>query len=171
MSQFTFKIKLPPYLAEWFVHEHGGEQPVRLIKGSAESNIVQAFVRQRPYDAKDPDDCNVAVFIPYFKSIDVRTYNYMPPAACEALQSCIYNNFKVDLYAELHKLENCRAEIGLLIKAYMEKHGISGVEGDTNWESVRQSYYRIRKRYNMTRARSSVKQCEIPFEKHTTSEG
>ncbi len=142
---------------------------MRLIKGSAESNIVQAFIRQRPYDAKEVDDGNVKIFIPSFKALDVRSYNYMPPAAKEALQSCIYNNFKVDLYAEMHKLENCRAEIGLLIKAYMEKHGISGVEGDTNWESIRQSYYRIRKKYNLTRVRKSVKQCEIPFENDTTS--
>lgn len=165
MSQFTIKLKLPEYLAEWFVHEHGGTQPVKLIRESAESNIIQAFIRQRPYDAKECSDYNVQVFIPSFKAIDVRTYNYLPPDAVDCLKQCIYNNFKVSLYKELHKLENCNVEIKLLIKAYMEKHGISGVIGECNHEAIRQNYYRIRNRYNRTRNRREVKECEMQFEK------
>lgn len=164
MSAYTIRLQMPNYLAEWFVNEHGGNQPVNLIRDSAESNLVQAFLRQRPSDCQDPAEYNVVVNIPTYKTLDVRTYNYLPPEATALLKSCIYNNFKVNLWKELHRIENCNVEIGQLILAYMEKHRISGVRHSENWEAIRQSYYRIRKKYSLTRKNKTVKECEIEFE-------
>ena len=36
-------LKMEPYLRQWFIHENGGVEPVRLRRGTPESNIFQAF--------------------------------------------------------------------------------------------------------------------------------
>lgn len=149
MSDFTIAIKLTPYLREWFIHENGGHYPVKLIKNSTESTIVEYFLKERPTDAKSVEDANCLIYIPTYKNLDVRKFNYLAPKAVNALESAILNRFKIQMWKELHKLENCYVDIGNAICAYMEDHGISGVRGDTNWESIRQMYYRMRQSYKM----------------------
>lgn len=148
MPDKTIAIKLTPYLKEWFVHENGGEYPVKLIKNSNESVIVEYFLKPNPEDARSREDANCLVCIPNYKNLDTRKFNYLPPRAVLMLEDAINNRFRIQLFKELHVLENLHADIGLAISAYMEKHGISGVKGDTNWESIRQTYYRMRKTYN-----------------------
>ena len=148
MSEFTISIKLTPYLRDWFIHENGGHYPVRLIRNSNESTIVQYFLKERPADAKSVENANCLIYLPTYKTVDVRKFNYLAPKAIAALESAIANRFKIQMWKELHVLENCHTDVGDAICAYMEKHGISGVRGDTNWESIRQMYYRIRKAYN-----------------------
>jgi hypothetical protein len=148
MSEFTVAIKLTPYLKEWFVHENGGHYPVKLIKNSNESIIMQYFLKERPADARCVEDANCLIYIPTYKYLDVRKFNYLAPKAIAALESAITNRFKIQMWKELHVLENCHTDIGDAISGYMEKHGISGVRGDTNWESIRQMYYRMRKAYH-----------------------
>lgn len=149
MSDLTIAIKLTPYLREWFIHENGGHYPVKLIKNSTESTIVEYFLKERPADAKSIEDANCLIYIPTYKNLDVRKFNYLAPKAVNALESAIANRFKIQMWKELHKLENCYVDIGNAICAYMEDHGISGVRGDTNWESIRQMYYRMRQAYKM----------------------
>ena len=148
MSDYTIAIKLTPYLREWFIHENGGHYPVKLIRESNESTIVRYFLKERPEDPKCIEDANCLVYIPTYKTLDVRKFNYLAPKAIDALESAILNRFKIQMWKELHALDKCHVDIGDAICAYMEDHGISGVKGDTNWESIRQMYYRIRKVYN-----------------------
>ena len=157
MSEYTIALKLPNYLKEWFVHTHGGEEPVHLIKDSAESNIVQMFLRKQPETSESRPGCNVSIYIPTFKAIDVRTYNYMTPTAVRVLESCIYNTFKVQMWKELHTLDRSGAELRFCILAFMEKHGISGVIGDENWNSIYKTYYRTRKKYEKDRSEEGKK--------------
>jgi hypothetical protein len=109
---------------------------------------VQYFLKERPADAKSVEDANCLIYLPTYKTVDVRKFNYLAPKAIAALESAITNRFKIQMWKELHVLENCHTDIGDAISGYMEKHGISGVRGDTNWESIRQMYYRMRKAYN-----------------------
>ena len=122
---------------------------MKLIKNSTESTIVEYFLKERPADAKSIEDANCLIYIPTYKNLDVRKFNYLAPKAINALESAILNRFKIQMWKELHKLENCYVDIGNAICAYMEDHGISGVRGDTNWESIRQMYYRMRQAYKM----------------------
>lgn len=122
---------------------------MKLIKNSTESTIVEYFLKERPTDAKSVEDANCLIYIPTYKNLDVRKFNYLAPKAVNALESAILNRFKIQMWKELHKLENCYVDIGNAICAYMEDHGISGVRGDTNWESIRQMYYRMRQSYKM----------------------
>jgi hypothetical protein len=154
MSEYTIAVKLAPYLREWFIHENGGHYPVKLIRESNEAILVKYFLKEKPADAKCIEDANCLIYIPTYKTLDVRKFNYLSPKAIDALESAIQNRFKIQLWKELHVLENCNADLSEAICGYMDKHGISGVRGDTNWESIRQTYYRMRKAYNLRLAKS-----------------
>lgn len=144
MDYFIY-LQLPDYLAQWFVHESGG-QPCELRRNSAESDIVELFLKRHPEDVPvRPAEYNVAIRIPCYKSRDIRTYNYLPPAARKTLAGCIANRFRIQLWRDLHKLDNNGVQITDLIYAWMESHGIEPEE--KNWESIRQIYFRKRKKY------------------------
>ena len=41
MSEYCVYLKMPSYLRQWFIHRHGGSNPVNLIRGSIESKLLQ----------------------------------------------------------------------------------------------------------------------------------
>ena len=41
MSEYCVYLKMPSYLRQWFIHRHGGNNPVQLIQGSIESKVLQ----------------------------------------------------------------------------------------------------------------------------------
>ena len=77
MSQICLYISLEDYLAQWFVHEHGGEIPVQLIRGSVESKILEVYLTHRPEDEL-PDiagDGKLAIAIPSFRNRPPEVFN------------------------------------------------------------------------------------------------
>lgn len=146
MSQILLYLHLEPYLAEWFVHENGGTNPISLPRGSSESDLLERFlttpVPGRPGEVA-PDDANVVIALPTFRDKDPRYYNYLPPKARKTIERNIYVRFRCEMWQELHTLDNVDAPISDLIYSWMENHGIS--DDPKNWETIRQMYYRKRK--------------------------
>lgn len=145
MSNYCIYLKLAPYLAQWFVHRHGGNEPVRLRRGSPESDIMQLFLSRRP-DGVAPQcatDGATAIEVPYFRGKDPRVYTYMPERALAALANNIRVQFDVEMWADLHNFGNIGAEQQELIYAWMDKHGIECTE--TNWQAIAARYRRKRK--------------------------
>ena len=61
-------IELEDYLAQWFRHEQGGTDPVRLTRGSIESGLLEQFLQTPPPDYV-PDfggDGKLAIELPNF---------------------------------------------------------------------------------------------------------
>ena len=50
-------INLDPYLAQWFVHEQGGNVPVVLMRGCIERSILEQFLQRLP-DGVAPQTCH-----------------------------------------------------------------------------------------------------------------
>lgn len=147
MSDICIYLKVEPYLAEWFTHEQGGTQPVHLRRGMVECDILEIFLRPLPKD-EQPDTgqgANLAIALPYFKSCDPRSRSYLPPVASRVLARVIHARFRVQLWEELHRLENVGAQLSALIYAWMEKHGISDTE--SNFFLISKMYYRQRLTY------------------------
>lgn len=146
MSQVLLYLKLEPYVAQWFVHEMGGE-PVRLPKRSSEADIIEFFLEPTPTNAVPNlrEDGRIAICIPSFKHKDATYFNYLAPKAMAALARCITIRFRVQLWQDLHKLHGIECCLTDLIYAWMEKHGIECTE--QNWEAIRQFYFRKRKIY------------------------
>lgn len=143
MSDICIYLKMEPYLSEW-VYCHFGN-PVKLLKEGIESNLMKRMLSEIPEGAR-PDtekDGNVKVVIPYYKEKDPRTFNYLSPRAKNALVESFENLFKINLFSELGTLDNIKCNKTTVIYSYCEKHKIS----EEHWETIRQKYYRIRKRY------------------------
>lgn len=147
MDPVLLYVKLEPYVAQWFINEMGGE-PVHLPKRSAESDIIEYFLKPTPNNAVAnlPTDGCISIQIPTYKHKDAKYFNYLPPRAMDALERCITVRFRVQLWQDLHKLH--KPDCGCLtdlIYAWMENHGIECTE--QNWEAIRQFYFRKRKIY------------------------
>ena len=150
-------IKLEPYLRQWLVHEHNGTEPVEFIRNSQEREIIKLFLSTPPKDYRPPKktDDLTPILIPFFKGRDPQYYNYLSDDAVTALRSCIYTRFKITLWADLYVFENFGQEIMGLLEAWMHKNGI--VNDDTNYQAVKQIFYRMRKAYRQRKLRNSSK--------------
>lgn len=144
MSDFNIYLKVEPYLAQ-FIHKALGN-PVELPRESPESKLIKRFLDKTPSDLL-PDtgsDSNLTVIIPFFKEKDPRVYNYLSPRAKLLLIESFDTIFLNNLWVELGDLGNLNCNLTDVIYAYLEKHGIE----EDYWETIRQKYYRIRKKYN-----------------------
>lgn len=143
MSDICVYLKVETYLAEWIKHAHG--DPVQMPKDSPESRLLKLFLERQPANIPidKPSDFNVAVRIPWYKEKDARTYFYLSPRAKAMIAECYETMFLHNLWCELGSVENLTCSLTALIYAWLERHGMS----DEHWETVRQKYYRLRKRY------------------------
>ena len=146
---YTVFIKLEPYLAQWFRHEHGGDYPIRLKRGSAEADLLQVYLSPQPKSGTPtfkhaPDETEV--IIPYFKHKDIRTYNHLPQKGIILLQDCIRTRFKVKLWKDLHTIGNVVKRTDQTITSWMEKNGIE--VDDRNWNTIAKILQRKRAVYS-----------------------
>ena len=104
MSQICLYIQLEDYLAQWFVHEQGGEVPVHLTRGSVESKILEVYLAHRP-DGVLPDckgEGKLAIAIPSFRNRPPEVFNYLPQRALNSLLNIIRSRFDIELWSDLH---------------------------------------------------------------------
>lgn len=140
-------IPLEEYLAQWFVHEQGGDNPVRLIRGSLESSLLAQYLRTPPkdYEPETGGPGWLAIELPQFRHKDTRDNYYLPPKAREALVACIRNRFDIDMWNALHKFDIVFKRQDQLIYAFMENRGIELTE--KNWNAIAKRYQRKRDLY------------------------
>lgn len=157
---YTFFLTLEPYLMQWLVNENGGTIPVELKRGTIEARYVELNLKKQPVDAvpqlvAKPNQVPVA--LRWYKSTDIRTYNYLPEKACAALKDIIRNRFIIQLWEEVHAFENCHIRQDLRLMAFMEKHGIQN--DDTNYNTIHKIYQRQRDAYRKQIKRDKAKKC------------
>ena len=142
MSRICIYITLEDYLAQWFIHEHGGEVPVHLVRGSVESKILEVYLTHRPQDLL-PDtatDGKLAIAIPSFRNRPPEVFNFLPKYAMASLLNIIRNRFDIQLWNDLHHFGKITKRKDELIYAWMEKHGIEITE--TKWNAIAKRYQR-----------------------------
>lgn len=165
MLQPLLYLKTDDYLAQWFIHEQGGSQPVRLIKGSIESKLLNLFLTKQPEPepsedsdprevdadgepAADPEEeeaPNLIIEIPSFKNRPPEIFNYITPRAASVIVSVIRDRFDVKLWTDLYTFNNIMQRQDELIYAWMESNGIELTE--RNWNAIAKRYSRLRDRY------------------------
>jgi hypothetical protein len=147
MSDFCVYIEMPPYLKDWFVHDSGGEYPVKLIRGSMESSLLETFLAPQPAGLLPelPGEGKVAICIPYFKRKDPRTYHYLSKQAKSAFLKLVQTRFDLQMWKELNKFGRIGKQLEDLIYAWMDKHDIAPTE--TNWNAIAKRYQRKRNIY------------------------
>ena len=157
MSDFQVYIKMPSYLRQWFIHRHGGVEPVVLRQGSMESKIIKLAQCKPPVGyyptLKQADE--VAICIPYSKAHDPRYYNYISPLGKKALLEQVKNAFDVDCWSFLHDFGKVAIQQKTLIYLYMEQRGIH--EDGSCWDSIAKIYQRMRRAYYVNEFRRKEK--------------
>ena len=138
---------MPNYLRQWFIHLHGGEEPVQLVKGSVESKMLQRATVPLPegYIPARKQEGEVAIALPYYRSHDPRTYNHITETGKRAMVALIKNAFDVDVWEFLHDFGRIGTQQKDLIYLFMEQRGIQ--EDGTTWDSIAKVYQRLRKCY------------------------
>lgn len=148
MSQYTVYIKVPDYLNQWCRHEfwNPDTKRVEFPRGSAPRVILQTLLSRapRPSLAYHDHSGELPVEVPTFKGINPKCYNHLPEAGKKALVSCLKKYFSSVMWQELHPLLNQDIQITDVVYAFLDRHGIEPTP--QNWETVRQMYYRMRKR-------------------------
>lgn len=148
-------IDLEDYLGEWFIHEMGGEYPVKLKKGSMEWTMLELYLTTPPEGFFPVDGGQLAIQLPNFRSKDTRYNFYLPPRAAEALKALIKGRFDLAMWNHIHKFSALYQRQDNLIYAFMEKHGIEC--NDKNWNAIAKRYQRKRDLYLRTVRRKKNK--------------
>ncbi|MCM1140503.1 MAG: hypothetical protein NC453_18190 [Muribaculum sp.] len=151
-------LELDEYLAQWFIHDQGGNYPVKLIRGSVESGLLELFLQTPPPDY-EPDfesEGKIAIELPNFRSKDTRDNYFLPAKAREALVACIRNRFDLEMWNALHRFSSTFMRQDHLIYAFMEKHGIAMTE--KNWNAIAKRYQRKRDIYKRIQRRKKSSQ-------------
>lgn len=153
MDKFCVYIKMDDYLAQWFIHEQGGENPVNLIKGSIESKFLELALAKWPENVTPlpPDPSDVAIVIPFFRTKPPYTYNYLSKRSVNAIIGIIRNRFDVELWKAIHSFGRINEETKEIIYAWMENNGIE--DSEKNWNAIAKRYQRLRAVY-LSRKRS-----------------
>ena len=156
----TFRLRLDDYLADWFVHDCGGGNPLCLPRNCVESLLLTETLQPRrlaPARAGFNEPPGVDVVIPEFRLKPAEYYNYLPPAAHNLLVSIIRGRFDVDMWQFFHTLEQAAGIVDRqeLIYAFMEARGISPTE--KNWNAIAKRYQRKVNSYRMAKLRKARK--------------
>ena len=147
MSEYCIYLKMPSYLRQWFIHRHGGNEPVHLIRGSIESKMLQVATVPLPLDTlpQRQQEGEVAVCIPYFKSHDPRIYNYITDTGKRVIIERVKDDFDIDVWNFLHDFGKIGRQQKDLIYLFMEQRGIH--EDGSCWDAIAKIYQRLRKNY------------------------
>lgn len=165
MSQICLYIPLEDYLADWFVHDQGGNNPVHLMRGSIESGLLEQFL-QTPPEGYVPDmggEGKLAIVIPNFRYKSPEYYFYLPPKATDAFIACLRQRFDIIMWQSLHRFSSVFQRQDHLIYAFMEKYGIAITE--KNWNAIAKRYQRKRDYYLMNERRKKMKKNRTDFGK------
>ncbi len=148
MSQLSIYIQLPDYLDQWLRNEFWSPENrrVEFPRGSAPRAILQSCLTKIPYGTMPhfPSAGEIAIEVPTFKGINPRVYCHLPDRGRKALVSCLKKTFSGVVWQELHPLLSHDIQITDVVYAFLDRHGIEPTP--QNWETVRQMYYRMRKK-------------------------
>ena len=138
---------LEPFLAQWFIHDSGGTQPVVLRKNSVERRILATYLLKLPPGARPniKENSNVEIVLPEYKAKPPKNYNYLSRQGLDILKRTIRDRFVIELWTDLHRHGYIGRRRDELIYAWMDAHGIELTE--TNWNTIAKIYIRQYKNY------------------------
>lgn len=149
--EYLIYVKMEAYLQQWIMHQAGGQYPIRIKRGSAEADIIEVGLKKQPKrEGYKPQlkegEGEVSIVLPWFRSKDIRTYNYVEERTKKSLHETLRVRFRVALWKALHKVEKGRERIDMKIMDFMERNGIE--IDDRNYNTIVKIYLRLRKVYD-----------------------
>ena len=148
--QYTVFIHLEQYLAQWLIHQSGGQQPVKFRKGSVENALLIVLLGKPPKNQNwtpqlKAEPGQVEIVLPYNDLKNIRYNYYLSRKGEFLLHEIIRNRFKVQLWKDLHTVGNVIKRNDEIISKWMEEHGIENC--DKNWNTIAKILQRTKKTY------------------------
>lgn len=167
MKTYSVFIDLEPYLEQWLLHELNEEPPIKVKRGSPESDVLEQYLKRRPKNLDEIQKASdragrVEIVLPFFKYKDIRSYNFLPKAGRIKLHQCIRNRFAVQMWRELYTVSNVTQRTDLTIREFMLRHGIT--DDRKNWSTIAKMFQRLRATASPTGFITSRKR--TPHRKH-----
>ncbi|MDE6272890.1 MAG: hypothetical protein K2M31_07780 [Muribaculaceae bacterium] len=141
---------LDPYLAQWWKHSLGGDEPVNLPKVAVERKYIVANAVVTDYN-QDIDNKieegmeSVRIALPRSLVQPPGKIVFLKKKARNNLAEMIRNSFDIDLWNDVHDYRNVGVEQKKIIEAWMELHDVEIT--DKNFNAVIKRYQRLRKAY------------------------
>ena len=145
-SEIIVNIKIKPYLREYAIHKWGPE-PILADRRNRLSGLIRPLLQAPPPRVK-PTDGNLQVRLPFFKSLNIYSKNYLSPRSHSLIAQAINDDFLVDFIAYMNKaylkskVPGRRKMINMSIVRFMEEFHI--ITGKDVHEMLRKKYYRYR---------------------------
>lgn len=153
MSKYTIFLNVPEYLDQWCRSEFWNPiaDRVEFPRGSAPRAVMQALLCRPRHTQQTSDNSHsttpgalLPIEVPTFKGINPQSHSHLSEKGKKALVSCLKKYFASVMWQELHPLLSHDIQITEVVYAFLDRHGIEPTP--RNWETVRQMYYRMRKR-------------------------
>lgn len=141
MSKYVTYVHLEPFVRQWLTHSYGS--PVAFPPQSVENSTIRRFTQKQPDAPLAHDEGDTAVCVPDSKAKDPAVFNYLGKHGRKAVEECIEDNFRLNMWHELNDLSDVGCSVMKAIYSWCEMHGISIDYADT----IRQRYYRLRDAY------------------------
>ena len=167
-SQLTLTIPCETYLAQWFIHDSGGQDPVKLRKNSPEMHLLRVLLaskssriadqKRQPASAMSAEQerqpglpagpAGLRIIIPHFRGMPPDTYNYISPRAERIFTDLLRRRFDLRIFTDLVPVCEHVHRRDELILEWMELNGIEPEE--RHWFAVDKRLSRILDRMKAT---------------------
>ena len=151
-KQFCIHIRLSNYLRQWFLHLYKGKEPVELLRGCPERDIIHRHLAKVPVEGMEATDETVAICFPTFVGVNRKVWHFITPRGYDALRAVIKADFDMHLWKDIHSVDGKGVLLMDKIMDWMEDNGIEVT--DTNYETVYKIYQRKRAIYYKRKRRN-----------------
>lgn len=145
MSDILIYIKLPHYERQWCEHHFGS--PCTFPAASNVNNVIRHFLKKRPENevpvTRQPNE--IAIALPYSKSKDPRTFNWLTKHGKAAIAEAIDDIFIMQMWEDLTDIGCRHVRQSKLIYDWMASNGIK--DDDNNYWNLRKKFDRIKEAY------------------------
>ncbi len=145
MSDIVIYVKLPRYEVEWCEYHFGS--PCTFPSATNINNVIRHFLHKRPVDAipEVRGTNEVAIVLPFSKSKDPRTFNYITKHGKAAIAEAIDDIFVMQMWEDLTDIGSRGVQVSKLIGDWMESNGIK--DDENNYWNLRKKFDRIKEAY------------------------
>lgn len=144
MALFTLYFSCESWLAQWFISDSGGGQPIKLRKNSPESKFLYSAIRRKfDTDPDPPKEGNFVVYIPEYRGKNPFYNHYLPEAKRKVFLRIIKDRFDVQLWIDLAIVTTTTTKDAIM--DWMTSHGIEVT--DKNYNAIAKRLQRMRKNF------------------------
>ena len=143
-SDRIVKLKIHPYLKEYYIHRFGPE-PIKAKLKTKLFRLIFNYLVRIPFNWRPPvsSEDTLLIELPYSDYIDVRSMCYIDPCSYGKISTLLYNLFYCDYVRYMDKcVYKGKKDIKTSIEEFIDVNQMSWDK--TNYETLKKIYQRYR---------------------------